>query len=1094
MPRQPDSPSLLSACRRIHSRLMASTRAPASSPARICAWGFMLLTLLLVTASALAQPANPSSESQLPQPAFTPEQEIELRRAEELSKKCDALFEEGKYKEAIPIAEEVLNIRSRMLGEENPDTAEALNDLGVIFEGLGEYEKAEQYYLQGLNIRQKVLGEDGSETANSLVNLGGLYMEMGAYEKAESMLLQGTTILRHGLGEEQPDTANALNSLGELYIHMGAYEKAEPILLLSLAARRRTLGEGHPSTAGSLSNLAELYRLMGAYDKAEPLHHQSLAIFRRVLGEEHRDTGSALNNLALMYASIGAYEKAEPLYQQNLATRRRVLGENHPSTAISLNNLAELYRSMGAYDRAEPLYQQSLTISRRVLGDEHPDTINSLHNLALLYKQMGAFDRAESLYLQCLLAWRRAVGENHPYTANALSSLGALYASKGEYEKAEVFTQQSLEILQRVLGDSHPATADARNTLASIYHSIGTYEKAERLLVQNLATYRRVIGDEHPMTTTTVRNLASLQLAQHHPEAALPYSIQALAGSLAHHLRVLPTLAGRERLRYLERLQSSRDKFLTATAEAQAPAAESWPFLLRLKGQSLLLETAIARLDQSPDPAHGTLLTELRTQAARVSRLERKGKLGPELEAAREALSESEKKLAAIAMPNLPPEITPQAVLQHLPPGTALIDFHAYDHQIPPEAPGLRGSLERRIAAFIVCPDHPIERVALGPEAPIAELIATWRRAVATGSALEPNSSGLSLRSLLWTPLEQHLAGISTVLISPDGPLALLPFGALPGKDAGRYLLEDYAIALAPVPQLLAQTVPPAQRPSLLTLGDVDYGAEPGKPAIEQLSRSRFRGTDGLTFAALPETRVELDQLTRLFHARFPNAVVDTFRGAAATEASLKPALASHSILHLSTHGFVVPEPAGAEAPARPEMLTRLEGLTGGPVVDPRSRVGLALSGANRVAALEEDDGTLTALEINSLDLRQVDLVVLSACETSLGVNARGEGLLGLQRTFQAAGARSIVSSLWQVKEEQTRHLMARFYRNVWEKKLTRLEALREAQLWMLREGRRKTDSNYRGLKGWWLKQTGALPISAPVEWAAFQLAGVWQE
>jgi CHAT domain-containing protein len=149
---------------------------------------------------------------------------------------------------------------------------------------------------------------------------------------------------------------------------------------------------------------------------------------------------------------------------------------------------------------------------------------------------------------------------------------------------------------------------------------------------------------------------------------------------------------------------------------------------------------------------------------------------------------------------------------------------------------------------------------------------------------------------------------------------------------------------------------------------------------------------------------------------------------------------------------------------------------------------GLVLAGANRPAEPGADDGILTALEVAELDLSGVELATLSACETGLGEVAGGEGLLGLQRAFQTAGARSVVASLWQVDDEATRKLMVRFYENLWRAKepLGKLAALREAQLWMLREGVK------RGLVRLPDKEATA-GRTPPYYWAAFVLSGDWR-
>src|SRR5262249_21741886 len=154
---------------------------------------------------------------------------------------------------------------------------------------------------------------------------------------------------------------------------------------------------------------------------------------------------------------------------------------------------------------------------------------------------------------------------------------------------------------------------------------------------------------------------------------------------------------------------------------------------------------------------------------------------------------------------------------------------------------------------------------------------------------------------------------------------------------------------------------------------------------------------------------------------------------------------------------------------------------------------GIVLAGANRPPQLEQDDGVVTALEVADLDLSGVELAVLSACETGLGEVASGEGLLGLQRAFQVAGARATVASLWSVPDDPTRVLMERFYANLWQskKKMTKLEALLEAQRWMLGKGSADT-AVQRGMKrrGAPPDDSGRLP---PYYWAAFVLSGDWR-
>jgi CHAT domain-containing protein len=180
----------------------------------------------------------------------------------------------------------------------------------------------------------------------------------------------------------------------------------------------------------------------------------------------------------------------------------------------------------------------------------------------------------------------------------------------------------------------------------------------------------------------------------------------------------------------------------------------------------------------------------------------------------------------------------------------------------------------------------------------------------------------------------------------------------------------------------------------------------------------------------------------------------------------------------------------------------------------PFLKSGVVLAGGGRAPDTAETnplsnapssaDGILTAEEVQSLDLRGTDLVVLSACETGLGESRYGQGVLGLQRAFHAAGARAVIASLWKVDDPATSVLMEQFYTNLWLKKLPKLEALRQAQLTVLNNPasvthRRAELAKERGIGETPVKlpNGGRVAPSSPRDarsdpslWAAFVLSG----
>ena len=349
------------------------------------------------------------------------------------------------------------------------------------------------------------------------------------------------------------------------------------------------------------------------------------------------------------------------------------------------------------------------------------------------------------------------------------------------------------------------------------------------------------------------------------------------------------------------------------------------------------------------------------------------------------------------------------------------------------------------------------------------------------------------------------------MLISPDGVLGRLPFGALPGKEPGKYLIEEYALAVVPVPQIIPELVQEAGRKqlrkNLLLMGNINYDVRPsktpsdslGKP--EPLGRQPLQKRSGLgPFGQLSGTADEIAALKNMYRKDFGSDGVTTLDESHASKQAFCDEAPKHRYLHVATHGFFSPQSQQSIAPTVLESSRFGEMSLGMGIggLHPGLQSGLALAGANRaqrVASLADpnaDDGILTAEEIGAMNLDGADLVMLSACETGLGTAAGGEGLLGLQRAFQSAGTRTVVASLWKVDDRATQVLMVNFYRNLWDKKLGMLDALRQAQLTMLHQYRPK-EGKLRGIVHGQSPQAESTGPLSPYYWAAFILSGNWR-
>ena len=216
-----------------------------------------------------------------------------------LNQQVFKLYQQGKYQEAIPLAEKLLAIRKQTLGPDHPDTATSLGYLARLYKFMGDYGRAEPLYQQALQIRKKVLGPEHPDTAESLDNLAELYVEIGAYVQAEPLFHQALQIEKKVLGPEDPATATTFNNLANLYGYRGDYAKAEPLYQQALQIRKKVLGPEHPDTAESLNNLAQLLRATNRLSEAEPLFERCVVIHLKsclLTGHLHPNLRSVFEN------------------------------------------------------------------------------------------------------------------------------------------------------------------------------------------------------------------------------------------------------------------------------------------------------------------------------------------------------------------------------------------------------------------------------------------------------------------------------------------------------------------------------------------------------------------------------------------------------------------------------------------------------------------------------------------------------------------------------------------------------------------------------------------------------------------------------
>jgi CHAT domain-containing protein/Tfp pilus assembly protein PilF len=980
---------------------------------------------------------------------------------------------QGRYGEAVSLAEEALIIRERALGPDHPDVARSLNNLADYYGAVGDYGKIEPLFQRALTILERDLGPAHPDVATLLNNLGGLSYSLGEYGKAEGFFERSLAAWEKALGPEHPDVALSLSNLAMVHAAMGEHSKAEAPLQRALAIRERALGPEDPDVALNLDNLGGVRQAMGDYYKAESLYRRALAIREKRFGAEHPDVALSLNNLAALYDAIGDYATAEPMYQRSLAIREKLLGPDHLRVAVGLNNLAGIYDSLGDYTRAEPLYARSLAIKEKVLGPEHPEVALSLNNLGVLYKVIGKHGTAEAYHQRSLAIKEKVLGPEHPDLAMSLNNLANVYQSRAEPTRAQPLYERVVIIYERAFGADHPHVAVALNNLAVLHKSQGHSSTAEVLLQRAREIHEKALGQGHPDVAVSLSNLASLYAAVGRFEQALDLEkrVQRIHGQLIE--QVLGFTSEAQKMKYLAKVQGDLHGLLSLIAQhlgqdpgARRDALDAW---LRRKGMTLEAQRRFQEvLAYSDDPEALEVHQELARLRGQISRLAfaGPGKEAPgayrkklaELDARKERLEARLSQLShAFALKERKARVDCDQVAGALPPDTALIEFAKIDLFNFRATNDAEKWGPPRYLGFVLKAGRggEVALVDLGEAERIDRLVARLKREMAeigTGSETTYVPLSRKLHDLVFQPLRDGLGEVREIFISPDGNLSLIPFEVLQGPD-GRYLIEDYTFNyLAAGKDLLGFGKARGDGAKALLLGDPDFDLDEGEevkapmgsqPTPEKPQGAGRRSTDmmGLQFPRLPGTRQEVREIGEIIGQSGANLYVDR-------EALEELLLGAHSprILHLATHGFFLEDQgimAGTGlAPGQGPRRLRLE--------SPFLRSGIALAGANRALrseAVEATQGIVTAEKILGLRLRGTEMVVLSACETGLGEVRTGEGVFGLRRAFVQAGARGLVMSMWAVPDEETRELMVAFYRKMASGGTNPCQALRQAAL-----------------------------------------------
>jgi CHAT domain-containing protein/Tfp pilus assembly protein PilF len=915
--------------------------------------------------------------------------------------------------------------------------------------------RAEQLYLRALALLEQAPGKEGA-LVGTLNNLSQLYCDQGDYGRAEPLAARALAIGEKALGREHPDTATSADNLAWILWQRGDYGRAEPLARRALDTRQKAPDAEQTVVATSLTTLGVVLWEKGEYARAEPLLRQALDIEERAY-QKHGPKPEKKTDLADRPRAPEKPSLAERPHAELRSTEAEVVARGaHRDLIIALNNLGGLYTDKGDFAHAEPLLLRAMSIEQEKHGSDDPSIAPAISHLARAALEREDFAQAEERYQRALTLWEKSLGREHPKVATALDNLGRVYRENGDPARAEGLFQRALAIREKLLGKEHPLVADCLDDLAVLYRETGAFSRARPLAERALGIRQAAYGKEHFIIAESLNNLASLSLAEGNVATAV--EARERGAAIMNHQATLLLATGSEdqKRAYMVKLQKDTDEIISLHAR-RAPsdpraARLALATILRRKGRVLdAMTDGFEALRRRLDGQDRALLEQLASVEAQLGAQVLRGRGDipfkqhranvAALEAERQRLeSEVSARSAEFRAEQRPVPI--EEVQQALPEGTALVEIVLY---VPFDETASKPAARRgkpRYAVYVVKRTGGPAWVDLGEAAPIDARVAALRDAIAD-PVRDPRPKARALDAQLMQPIRAQLGGAHRVLLSPDGALNLIPFGALI-NEAGRYLLESFSFTyLTSGRELLRHEAltPPRELATIIAnpaFGPFEVSPRANRRATRAIDMAKVR------FGPLPGTIAE----GRAVGNKLSN--VRLLLGAEATESAVK-ALRGPRIVHIATHGFFLPpstEAPGAAIQGRGATNKSAQAEAEPMVENPLLRAGLAFAGANQRES-GADDGVLTALEASSLDLHGTRLVVLSACETGVGEAAPGEGVYGLRRALSIAGAETQVMSLWKVDDEATRALMVAYYAGL-HRGGGRSEAMREAQLSML--------------------------------------------
>lgn len=810
-----------------------------------------------------------------------------------------------------------------------------------------------------------------------------------------------------------------------------------PAGMAAIAQARADLKAAEAAHPGNTVEICKaLDTLIGLIYDARLTNEGTLVLARRELAVAEAGPGprskqyiSALDEMAQGLSELDRPGEGRPYAEKAL----EIASETIPDSidfVDAADTLGLVCNTMGDFPCALRAYRLSIAAARKAKIESPEDAFElpgSLSNLADVLNRTG--DHAGAIVaLEEALAVGQKKAPNDPHMSILENNLGSSYSQNGESEKAIPHLTRSIELSAKLYGDGAPMVLGAKANLAVMYGRAGKFDLSWKYFDETLMHAKPFGFEASQVHSTYARSLAS-------GGSLVPAVEQGLiAARMGRENFVLGARSLPERQALAFDSLRARGLDLAISVLAKHPEMISAPVYQEVIRSRALVTDEMARrqknLNRNNDPELARLLKELDGARSALLALEQDGK---NKTASAEAITEDTDKMeraeAAVARRSAAfrddervSAVALDDVRRNLPKDSVLVSYVHYGRSAVEKVDPKSGKIAA-YAAIVLHPETGALRIFdLGDGHEIDALIESARKTVDTEMQSGPmggkrnerafRESAGALRAKIWDPLRPEFAGAKLLLVVPDGEVNLIPFAAFPDGD-GYWLDHGPVIHTLSSERELVPEESTSSKSGLVAIGNPAFNTTPDSngpqlvAAQSSTTRSAVLSCDEfkqVEFHPLPQSALEVRDIAAQWQAAQLPGSADELLGVDATRDSFLREAVRGRVLHVATHAFLLSKSCG----------------DGNPLL----HSGLVFAGANS----NREHSILTAQQIASMDLSGVNWAVLSACNTGAGELHDGEGVLGLQRAFRVAGARSVIMTLWPVDDDMSRRYMHELY------------------------------------------------------------------